>query len=50
MKKDEIALIMIENLKYDDNKFKVLDSNDYYYIQLIEWTTVIGKQMAYLIN
>jgi len=43
MKKDEIALILIENLKYDDNNFKVLDRNDYFYIQLIEWTTVIGK-------
>jgi len=42
MKKDEIALILIENLKYDDNKFKILDNNEYYYIQLLDWTTVIG--------
>lgn len=43
MKKEEIALILIENLKYDENKFKILDKNEYYYIQLVDWMTVIGN-------
>lgn len=48
MKKDEIALIHIENLKYDQNKFKVLDNNQYFYIRLIDWVTVIGKKFFLL--
>lgn len=43
MKKDEIALLMIENLKKDQNDMKVLDNKSYYYIELIDWTTIIGK-------
>ena len=42
MRKGEISLILIENLKYDQNELKVLDYVERYHIQLIEWITVIG--------
>lgn len=42
MKKDEIAMIMIEDLKLDENGMKLLDKTTYFYIQLIDWVTVIG--------
>lgn len=43
MKKGEIALIMIEHLKKDENDMKVLGNKLYYYIELIDWITIIGK-------
>lgn len=42
MKKNEIAQIMVENLKKDQNDMKVLDFTTFYYIELIDWITIIG--------
>jgi hypothetical protein len=48
MKKNEIAQIMVENLKRDQNDMKVLDFTTFYYIELIDWITIIGFKKFYL--
>ncbi|KAL4496561.1 hypothetical protein ABPG72_015922 [Tetrahymena utriculariae] len=41
MKKGEVSLVILEYLKYDDNKMKILDNKKHYIFYLEDWTTVI---------
>lgn len=41
MKREEIALFILEFLKKDANDLKVLDRTEYVLIQMIDWETII---------
>jgi hypothetical protein len=44
MKRGEIAVVVIERLKLDQNEMKVLEGNRFLLVQLIDWVTIIGKK------
>jgi hypothetical protein len=55
MKREEIALFILEFIKKDANDLKVLDRIEYVLIQMLDWETIIdldqdGKFMKHLIS
>lgn len=45
MKKGEVSSVKIEHLKYDDNGMKVLDKEEFYMFEVVDWITCIDLNM-----
>jgi hypothetical protein len=45
MRKSEVSVFLVEYLKLDENKLKILDYSESYILEVVDWTTVIDLHM-----